>query len=140
MAIAFNKQIEREVRNFEPEEEEVERWSCARKFAPYVIDPLHRYKLAWDTAIGCLYFVAFFLDAYILAFVFTPLIGGSAARDFTVSLAAVFLFDSLLKPLTGVAKKGLISSGDDDEDDHITIANSKNAKDRRGSVENLQKH
>ena len=124
MAIAFNKQIEQKSRVLEPEEEEVERWSFARKFAPYVIDPLHRYKLAWDTAIGILYFVAFFLDAYILAFVFTPLSGGSLARDITVSLAAVFFVDSLLKPLTGVPKKGLISSEDDDEDDSITMAKS----------------
>lgn len=44
--------------------------TCKERFAPYIIRPSHKYKLAWDAVIGFLYLVSYFVDTYTVAFWF----------------------------------------------------------------------
>ena len=50
--------------------EEKVRFSCKEKFAPYIINPLNKYKMLWDFIMGILYLITFFVDPYISAFLF----------------------------------------------------------------------
>lgn len=60
-----------EVEDYYKEEEANEKSpACKERLAPYIIDPLKRYKVAWDMALGLLYLVLFWMDPYIIAFRF----------------------------------------------------------------------
>lgn len=41
--------------------------------APYIINPMNRYKVLWDLSLGHVYLLSFLMDPYTLAFHFEPL-------------------------------------------------------------------
>lgn len=47
--------------------------TCRGYMAPYVIDPMSRWKVLWDFNLGIIYMLAYFSDPLILAFKFKPL-------------------------------------------------------------------
>ena len=44
-----------------------EKKTCREIIAPYIIDPLNRYKLTWDLVMGVFYLISYIIDPYIYA-------------------------------------------------------------------------
>jgi len=72
-----------------------------QRIAPYIVDPMHSYKVAWDVLIALVYMVAYSIDPYILAFhqVLSPL-----SEISNVVGTAIFV-DILTTPFVGVIRK-----------------------------------
>ena len=47
--------------------------SIRERIAPYVINPMNRYKVTWDLTLGILYLAGYLMDPFILALHFSPL-------------------------------------------------------------------
>ena len=41
---------------------------CVKLFAPYIIDPMSKYKLIWDLFAGFVFLFSYFLDPFIFGF------------------------------------------------------------------------
>ena len=64
--------IDQESIKDDEEEEKNKKKGCNERFAPYIINPMHRYKLAWDVFIGLLLLFSYFLDPFISALLLSP--------------------------------------------------------------------
>ena len=47
--------------------------TCVTRIAPYIIDPLNKYKIGWDLCLGLIYLISYILDPIVFAFKFEPL-------------------------------------------------------------------
>ena len=41
--------------------------------APYIINPMNRYKVTWDLSLGFVYLLSYLVDPYVVAFNYYPL-------------------------------------------------------------------
>ena len=78
--------------------------SCRACLAPYIINPLNRYKVAWDMALGILYLVCYFLDPVLLVFEFRPLVNRDM-NQFQEAVTLILIINMLLTPFTATRKK-----------------------------------
>ena len=47
--------------------------SCKESIAPYIISPFNKKKILWDTIIGLVYLISYFVDPYVACFFGRPL-------------------------------------------------------------------
>ena len=73
------------------------------KFAPYIIDPMNKYKVAWDLLIGFIYLLSYMFDPVVLGFEFEPLESLWLYR-FSSVVTYVIIVDIFIQPFTGVLK------------------------------------
>ena len=69
--ICGNKTLEKGKKKFFEKKKKPK--TCRSVVAPYIIDPLNKYKVMWDLAIGLIYLLSFLLDPVVFAFKFEPL-------------------------------------------------------------------
>ena len=84
---------------------------CKEKIAPYIINPMNKYKIAWDTFMGFIYLFAYITDPFSFAFEFKPL-SNRQYQNFTEVIVFIILFDMFLTPFTGIKKVQVISKED----------------------------
>ena len=72
--------------------------SWKEKIAPYIIDPMNSYKLAWDIVIGLIYLLAYAIDPYVLAF---HAMEDDSLRQFGNIVSGVIFADILSTPFVG---------------------------------------
>ena len=75
--------------------------NCREKLAPYIVDPMNSYKVAWDIIIGLVYLEAYTIDPYILAFHHV----GKSLRHQSNLIAIAILIDIFATPFVGVIRK-----------------------------------
>ena len=100
---------------------------------------MNKYKILWDSLMGLLYWLTFFLDPYIFAFQFDPLEQPSINR-FQRFLTFVIFLDMIIAIFTGIPRED--ASIQTPLDAHVaqeTLAKSgKQEKEkRRGDVKSL---
>ena len=78
--------------------------SCKERIAPYIIDPLNKYKVMWDVSIGLIYLMSFLLDPIVFAFKFVPL-ESKIINRFSEFVTYMLVVDILIVPFTGVPKE-----------------------------------
>ena len=83
---------------------EGEKKGCRAKFAPYIIDPMNKYKILWDILMGILYQLAYIIDPVILAFEFRPLLI-AGINNYQRAISFIIIIDMLLVPFTGVPRE-----------------------------------
>ena len=83
---------------------EKDKKSCSEIIAPYIIDPLNRYKLAWDIIMGGFYFISYIIDPYIIADHFESLEDQKLNR-LSFVITCVIVLDMILKIFTAVKKE-----------------------------------
>ena len=124
------------------EENAANKNGCRKRLAPYIIDPMHRYKLAWDLFVGLLFLVSYFLDPFILALWFHPY-EYLVVLDLQYFITCIFLINSIITPFTGIQKEDVImheSTEDEDSGPKSAIEIAKGtANKRRGNAEALKK-
>ena len=67
-SICGNKSIDKGKKNFFKEKKK--RLRCHERLAPYIIDPMNKYKVGWDLVMGLVYLVSYVIDPIFLAFKF----------------------------------------------------------------------
>lgn len=118
--ICGNKTLDDGEKKKEFQEEEKESRGCRAIIAPYIIDPLNKYKMTWDLFIGIIYLISYVLDPIVFAFKFQPL-ESTNIREFSNVVTYILILDILLVPFTGVAK----------DDNEISIEGKKNKKKKK---------
>ena len=84
--------------------------------APYIIEPMNRYKMAWDLCVGLLFLFSYFLDPFILALYYDPY-QYSEVVNLQYFITCIFLINSIITPFTGIKKEdNLMQDKVDDEE------------------------
>lgn len=122
-------------------EEEPEKFSLKEKIAPYIINPRNKYKILWDSMMGFLYWMTFFLDPYIFAFLFVPLENRNI-NFFQKSLTFVIFLDMILEIFTGIPREDsqIIAQPEPTDDDKSAKTGNSGKQDkekRKGNVKSL---
>ena len=98
-----NLEKEKEKKEDEKEKEKKPPLVWYESLAFYIIDPVHRYKLMWDSAIGLLFLSAFVLDPVIYAFHNVHL-ENETINQYMTAISIIFVIDICLVPFTGIDK------------------------------------
>ena len=71
------------------------------RIAPYIIDPMNRYKVLWDLSLGFVYLMSYLLDPFVLGFHFTPL-QDKVVVILQEAVTCVMAIDILVSMVTGI--------------------------------------
>lgn len=74
----------------------------------YIINPKNKYKIAWDMVLACFYLFSYWLDPFIFAFRFRPLLNVHVSR-FVTFVTLILVFDMVVTLFTGVRKEDEIT-------------------------------
>lgn len=121
--------LEDDKSNFTKDNKPKKKLTCRERIAPYIIDPMSPYKIAWDMFMGVCYLYAIVIDPFVYSEHFFPLENKRLNR-FNRFLTLIFLVNIIVTPLTGVPREDSILVDTSEESEEQTP----NQKKRRGNV------
>ena len=68
--------------------------------APYVIDPMNRYKVFWDLSLGFVYLLSYLMDPFIFAQHFEPL-SNDTVVELQETVTWLMVIDIFISMVTG---------------------------------------
>ena len=104
--------------------------SCKESIAPYIISPFNKKKILWDTIIGLVYLLSYFVDPYVCCFFGRPL-EHNGLDNLQLSLTFIFVFDMLFNFVTGAPREDNTIAIDDDDDETATDDQKKKNKNKK---------
>ena len=87
----------------EIKDDEEEKKGCRAKFAPYIINPSNKYKLAWDLVIAIFLLFSYFMDPLVNSFWFRPY-ESNVVINIQYFVTCIFLINSIITPFTGIER------------------------------------
>ena len=83
--------------------EQKEKKGCKEKIAPYIINPMNKYKIIWDSIISVIYLLSYIMDPIIFAFKYEPF-ASESVYQFTMIVTYIIILDIMLVPFSGTPK------------------------------------
>ena len=78
--------------------------TAKERISYYIVDPMNRYKIAWDFMMGVIFLLSYIIDPVVFAFAFEPL-ENPAVNFFSSSITFVIIIDMFLNLFTGIPKE-----------------------------------